>query len=141
VIREYLKRFRAAFGDLFQYVSVSYAGPDGRKVLLALVPADRFAQRFETIDTKFVDLLNSADRPDLPSEQEAREQLAQWFGRGVTRTLSADRLVDQALTDPAVWFGDFTLDDTVAVVDAQGRLNAATTRRKIIQGLLESRPE
>lgn len=138
VIRSYLTGFRDRFGELFRFVSVSYGLADNKEVLIALIPSDRFERQFDRIANKFVDLLNSANDSVPATEEQVRQQIVQWFGPEVTRVIRADWQVDEALTNRQVWTEPFAATDEVAVVDKDGRLIAATSRRRMVEGLLRN---
>lgn len=140
VINDYLKGFRRAFGKQFKYVAISYATSRGTDRLLVLVPAEKFANVFAHNASEIVNLLNSANGSRPPTETQALHRLVGWFGKDVSHKLAANTRVEAVLRDPRIWSLTPSLDKEVAVVDAAGRLSAETSRRRIIEGLLDDKP-
>jgi len=126
-IEEYIHQLSNRFGKQFRYIVIT----DSEGEFLALIPHQPFMSQ---LDGSLMDILNAtADR--LPIA-DARQVLAQRFGQQAIAAVSTVWTIGDALSRS--WWSTFASEQEVAAIDAQGRLNGVTSRKRIVDAVVRS---
>ena len=70
------------------------------------------------------------------SKEQVEKAFSKIFGEPVTRRVKLDETVVKVLKDRQLWSAPERMDESVAVVDAEDRVLATTSRGQLINGLL-----